>query len=654
MATRYVALGPLLSGEGSRAFLGLRIVDGEASPCALIWVPEHVMMEPELVEQLRRDTSRAAALVHPNVVRVHGLIEVDEGLARIVEFADAESLRRIVDVSERLPPGFAARVAVDAALGVQYAHLAGNEDGSPLVHGDLRPETLLVSYFGVTKVSGYGALGVAPKEMGGKRVMGRRLHCAPEQVLGGRQAVTPQTDVYLLGLILYECLTGEIPFRGEKDFDKAVLNKQPALLNSEYIPPKLRPVVGKAMAKKGNLRFPTVQAFREAVEEAMGEIPDHAEFAAFLEKAFQADDLRAARRRELENGFNEWVIKKGLRRAPPPTPPAPSPKRVTAAPAPVVEPASVAAVAAPPPVPTPAPVAPAAAAEPPPAPLPPKAPVAAAPPPVSAPTPTPTPPAVAPPAPPRPAPVPARPVVAPVVVAGAEPPRKEGPWLLAVPVLLVVVAGAFYLGQRSTKPEPQAPKQAAAPADAPPKTAPSPELAVVDPKPAASPRVGSPDPVRPEVKVPVPAAAPLADLPALRPEIPTLEVVVDPPMTVAIDGRVMGKSPLKTEVPTGTHKVTLTDPAQGLSLVRTVSVKPGANRLSLKLGRGQVTVSAPAGAEVRIDGRVVGQAPLPGPVTVVEGSHRIQVNVNGARWQQAFTLGDNETMNFEVETHGGE
>jgi hypothetical protein len=180
-------------------------------------------------------------------------------------------------------------------------------------------------------------------------------------------------------------------------------------------------------------------------------------------------------------------------------------------------------------------------------------------------------------------------------------------------------------------------------------------VAALNPKPTAVARPASPDPVRPEPKVKAaPAPAPLADLPPLRPEIPTLEVVVDPPVTVAIDGRVVGRSPLKTEVPTGTHKVTLTDPAQGLSLVRTVNVKPGANKLALKLGRGQVTVSAPAGAEVRIDGRVIGQAPLPGPVPVVEGSHRIQVNVNGARWQQAFTLGDNETMNFEVETHGGE
>src|SRR5690606_40989819 len=55
-------------------------------------------------------------------------------------------------------------VVADAAMGIHYAHLAGNDDGTPLVHGDIRPETLMVSFGGVCQVTGYGALGVAPKE----------------------------------------------------------------------------------------------------------------------------------------------------------------------------------------------------------------------------------------------------------------------------------------------------------------------------------------------------------------------------------------------------------------------------------------------------------------------------------------------------------
>jgi serine/threonine-protein kinase len=618
MATRYVALGPLLSGEGSRAFLGLRIADGEATPCALVWVPEQVMQEPELSEQLRRDTSRAAALVHPNVMRVFGLIEVDEGLARVTEFADGESLRRILDVAKRLPGGFAARVLVDAALGVQYAHVAANEDGTPLVHGDLRPETLLVSYHGVTKVTGYGALNVAPREMGGQRVMGRRLHCAPEQILGGRAAVTEQTDVYLLGLILYEVLTGSVPFADEKNFDKAVLNKNPPLLNSEFVPPSLRPVIGKAMAKKGLNRYQTVQAFREAIEEAIGELPDHAELGAFLSKAFESDDARAARKRELDAGIQEWVVKKGLKLVLPPPPPPPPPRPPKPAP---VE------AAAPPPAPVPEPASPADPTTP-----------AAAPAPVAQ---------VA--QPPAPQPAPAREEEPP-----PPPPAKRGAptWAIAIPAMVVAVAVAYWLGHRTAAPEKidysklAAAVAAGADAASPPLAIapPTPDLPKVEPTPPAKiepPKI-EPAAREPEVQLVLPA------------EKPKLEVVVEPPVTVSVDGKLVGRTPLKVDISPGPHRLALAEPGLGIQLVRAITIKPGPNRIALTIGKGAVTLDAPAGCEVKVDGRAVGRTPLPGPVEVYEGSHKIQVSVNGAHWQQAFSLNAGEKMNFEVETHTGE
>ncbi|MHB8874299.1 MAG: protein kinase domain-containing protein [Myxococcaceae bacterium] len=206
---RYQALGPLLAGEGSRAFLGLEISnESKARPVVLVWVPDEANKNPVLLGRIQRETEHAATLDHPNIVRVIGFVTLDEGHARVVEFADGESVRRILEVTHFLPPRFAAKIAADAAMGVHYAHVAGNDDGAPLLHGDLRPETLIVTFAGGCKASGYGALKVAPDDRGGKRVLGRRLHSAPEQVIGGREAMVPQTDVYLLGLTLYECLTG--------------------------------------------------------------------------------------------------------------------------------------------------------------------------------------------------------------------------------------------------------------------------------------------------------------------------------------------------------------------------------------------------------------------------------------------------------------
>jgi serine/threonine-protein kinase len=613
VTTRCIPIGPLFSGEGSRAFLGLRITDDEASPCALVWVPEQAACEPDVVARLRRETLRAAALTHSNILRVFGIAEVDEGLARAVEYADGESLRRVLEVTKRLPCGLAARVAVDAALGVQYAHLSGNEDGTPLVHGDLRPETLLVTYSGVTKVSGYGALTVAPKETDGKRVVGRRRYSAPEQILGGRYAVSPQTDVYLLGVILYEALTGQLPFEGEKDFDAAVVSKQP-LLSSEFVPSKLRPVIGKAMAKKACLRFPTVQGFREAVEEATGRLPDRFDLGAFLEAAFADDHARRARQRMLENGIQEWVVRKGLRLASQhvdsnPGPAAPSasspgtePRALVEAEAPLLDPEDVHEV-------------PAAGT------LPPAEVEAPGPPPLSQ---------------------------ALSAAALQEPPtpgqstapragwRGISPWAVAIPALAAAGAVALWLSKAPLRTNLDTPA-AAAPAAAAPDAG--------DASPA-------PDGVRPEAWERVaeegPPRARQVDMARPPRATPTLDVVTSPPLTVSIDGKVVGRAPAKFDLASGSHRVTLGDPSQGIRIVRDVRVKAGANRLSVTVGKGTVTVSGPNGCDVRIDGRVVGKTPLDGPVPVYEGNHRIQVTLGDAHWHETFSVADGEQVTVDM------
>lgn len=312
---RYQALGPLLSGEGSRAFLGLEISeDNRARPIVLVWAPSDAAGDPDIRSRLTKETARAAALQHPNIMRVFGLAAVDDGLARIVEFADGETLRKVLDRTGTLPPKFAAFVAAEAAAGVHFAHLTGNADGTPLVHGDIRPETIIVSFNGYAKVSGYGALTVAPKEATGNRVKGRRAHCAPEQILGGREAAIRETDIYLLGILLYECLTGMIPFGEEADFEKAVVTQPLRLVNYDAIPPQLVDVIGRATAKKASDRFPTALTFREALEHAAGGLPTHEEFAAYLKDFFpETDPDRAARRRVIDAGIADLARKQWAR-----------------------------------------------------------------------------------------------------------------------------------------------------------------------------------------------------------------------------------------------------------------------------------------------------------------------------------------------------
>ncbi len=312
-SVRYQSLGPLLAGEGSRAFLGLALEDGAPPrPVVLIWAPQEIAQNPEMTARLTRETSRALVFEHPNILRVHGLAVQDGGVARVTEFADGEPLRRLLEAHPRLPPQFAALVVADAAMGLHYAHVAGNDDGTPLVHGDIRPETLMLSFGGVTKVTGYGALGVAPREKDGKRVKNRRKYSAPEQLLGGREAVNVQSDVFLLGLVLHESLSGKMPFKETADPDKAVLNRSLPPLPQD-VPLKIDAVVRKATTKRAYDRYPSALAFREALVEAVGTLPTHAQFAEFMAKYFPPEnEARSARRRVIETGIAEVMQKAGV------------------------------------------------------------------------------------------------------------------------------------------------------------------------------------------------------------------------------------------------------------------------------------------------------------------------------------------------------
>jgi len=626
----YQPLGPLLSGEGSRAFLGLEVNDNAPPrPVVLVWVPEELAKDSEAAAKIARETKRAASLEHPNIIRVHGLASLDEGLARVVEFADGEPLRKVLDVAQKLPPPLAALVTADAAMGAHYAHVAGNDDGTPLLHGDIRPETLMVSFSGVCKVTGYGALGVAPKEPGGKRVQGRRLHCAPEQILGGRDAINRQTDVYLLGLVLFECLTGQIPFKDDPHFDDAVLNRPLPPLRPEEVPEALIKVVEQATAKKAYDRFPTTRALRDAIERAVGVLPAHEELESFLLQFFPEDSpARSARRREVEAGIAEQA-RRASQRDQPSAPPAESTKVAKA------DESRAAAKAVPIETPSAAPSRERSA------------------PPFSA----------------------------------FNPPKERSIATYIVPMLLALAAlGYWYLDHRNEAPHNSqlAAEGSAKPtpvntADAVPPTASS----QAD-EPRADPAARAAKPTNAETPTAPPATTGMASAartsaatnvpsriqPAVAKEpaelaavssVPkgsstsvggeaTLELTVEPPVEIAIDGRKVGRSPVNLTLSPGKHAIQFTDASRGINVSRSIHVADkGKTSQRLVIGKGTVEVSAPDGAAIFIDGKPVGKAPVP-EIPVFEGKHQILATLGSAKWKQGFSVNPNERMSFKIET----
>ncbi|QAT84920.1 putative serine/threonine protein kinase [Corallococcus coralloides] len=635
---RYQSLGPLLAGEGSRAFLGLSLEEGATPrPVVLIWAPPEIAQNPELVARLERETNRAIVFEHPNILRVHGLEKLDGGLARVTEFADGEPLRRVLEVNPRMSPAFAALVVADAAMGLHYAHVAGNDDGSPLVHGDIRPETLMVSFSGYTKVTGYGALSVAPRERGGKRVKNRRAYTSPEQLLGGREAVNVQSDVFLLGLTLHECLTGKMPFKESADPDKAVLNRALPPMPAD-VPLKLDAVVRRATTKRALERYSSALAFREALVDAIGKLPTHEEFAEHLAKLFPPEsDARAARRATIEKGIAEALAKAGM--------PTPQIAEIIANGAGLVEPvkskvpefssaevskpAPVQPVVAAPqasvsaqPVATPAPVQAATPVQ-----APPSTPVAA---PVQSAAPSTPRPDTAQTVTPSPAPTastetrPAGPIFGSAasptaqVAAPQKPSRSWVPYVVGG-LVLTLGAGAVIVQRQLQGTMTVETFDAGLP------------IVVAEPFDAGIEDAG--------VDAGVDAG----------PVMGILDLTVEPRVEVTLNNALLGRTPLSASLPPGKHLLTFTNGALGISVSRTVTVAPtGRSAYQFFLNKAFINVRGPAGANVTVDGKPVGVVPVE-ELDVYEGYHRLNVSVGPSHWQKTFTIEPGQRVNFDVD-----
>ena len=115
----YRTAGPLLAGTRSSAMLGLEEREASARPVVLVWAPPELPRDEDRFFQLQRDTRRASTLDHPHIVKVHGLASLEQGLARVVEYVDGESLRDVLEHTGKLSPAIAGRIAV----AVSYTHL---------------------------------------------------------------------------------------------------------------------------------------------------------------------------------------------------------------------------------------------------------------------------------------------------------------------------------------------------------------------------------------------------------------------------------------------------------------------------------------------------------------------------------------------------
>lgn len=247
--------------------------------------------DPAFQRRFGRETQNASMLSHPNIVAV-----LDSGATEgrpyiVMEYVPGRSLEDLV-AQERLLPERAAEIVGDVALALDYAHSRG------LVHRDVKPGNILIDPQGQVKVTDFGIARAVDAQDATQTaaVFGTAAYCAPEQAQGFE--VDRRTDVYALGVVLYELLTGRQPFSADTAVALAYQHVSaqpipPSRLSND-VTPELEAVVLRAMAKDPNQRYASARDLNTDLQRAIAGLPVSAPLAASAAAAYSSTQALGA------------------------------------------------------------------------------------------------------------------------------------------------------------------------------------------------------------------------------------------------------------------------------------------------------------------------------------------------------------------------
>ena len=238
---------------------------------ALKVLHEQYNEDEDFVERFKREARSVAQLQHPNIVTVIDRGEQDGRQYIVFEYIEGENLKELVVRKGRLGVREALEIAIEVARALGFAHEHG------LVHRDVKPQNVLLNGDGRAKVTDFGIARSLDVEQGVTQtgtVLGTSNYIAPEQASG--KHVDQHSDVYSLGVVLYEMLTGQLPFPGESFVAvalKHVNEPPPSVLDVRGdIPIRVAEAVDRALEKEPERRFPTMDAFAAELDACLGEL----------------------------------------------------------------------------------------------------------------------------------------------------------------------------------------------------------------------------------------------------------------------------------------------------------------------------------------------------------------------------------------------
>jgi len=308
---RYQLLGLLGEGGMGRLYIAERRgIQGFVKIVALKRIQPHLADSKQLREMFLNEARIAARLEHPNIVATYELGEVDGNYFISMEYLPGEDLSAIIAgcVNERMPIDIAAALAQQAAQGLHYAHEARDGHGKPigLVHRDVSPRNIFVTYHGIVKLLDFGVVRGPEKQKSVPGVFkGKYGYCAPEQLEG--RAIDRRTDVFCLGIALWECLTGARLFDADSDAATidAVRSRRidpPSALRPD-VPPELDAIAMRALARDPARRFKTAHDVSEELDRfliGVDDRPTSKSVGRWMETIFGAE--RASLKKAISQG----------------------------------------------------------------------------------------------------------------------------------------------------------------------------------------------------------------------------------------------------------------------------------------------------------------------------------------------------------------
>lgn len=282
---RYEVLRKIATGGMAELFLAKQVgMEGFEKVVAIKRILAHLAYDEEFINMFRDEARIVAKLSHPNIVQIYDLGKSDDSYFIAMEYIPGRNLSSVAKKArargEKMPPIYVARCLAQAAEGLYYAHTRKDIDGRPLqiVHRDVSPQNIIVSFSGTVKLVDFGIAKAATKIAHTRAgvLKGKYAYMSPEQIRG--EETDARSDLFAVGIVLYELLCGRRPFEKDNSIQtlKAIVQDPhvDCRVHNPDIPDGLAAIIDKALEKDPSRRYQSAQEVQLALEDLVSSAPE--------------------------------------------------------------------------------------------------------------------------------------------------------------------------------------------------------------------------------------------------------------------------------------------------------------------------------------------------------------------------------------------